>query len=123
MNEFGEHQDSKSQEMQAIEGVGQSFIIAGQATKTRQPTKRPLNDPPTRQKDEALLGIRQLDDDQANAMFGGGLFGLVSGIALVNKGDFDVLVRHTLNLLGQFTNLGTVLLISRSNVQGQQLAQ
>ena len=121
MNKIGEHQDSKGQEMQAFESVGQAFIIAGQSTKTRHPTKRPLNDPATRQEDESVLGIRQLDDDQANAVFGGGLFGLVSGIALVNKDDFDVLVRHALDLLRQLTNLGTVLKETGSTAEAEPL--
>src|SRR2546430_2502617 len=117
MNEFSQHQDSKSQEMQALERIGQAFIITGQAAKTSHPAKGTLDDPTTRQQDKALLGIRQLDHDQLNALLSGGLFRVVTGIALVNEGHFDALVGDVLDLLSHFRDLGTVLFTSWSDMQ------
>ena len=68
MNEASQHQDGKSQEVQAFQSLWQAFVITGQAAKASDPAKRTLDHPAARPQDKALFEIRQLDDDKLDAL-------------------------------------------------------
>ena len=53
-----EHQNSECQEVEASQGRGQAFIVAGQASKAGRPAETPLDHPSPREEDEAFLGSR-----------------------------------------------------------------
>jgi hypothetical protein len=75
------------------------------------------------QQNEAVLGRRQFDDFQPDAVglrVGGGL---VASVALIHKGHLHRVARGSLNLFGQCLDLGAVLLVGGGNQRRQQLAQ
>ena len=57
-NQSFEHQDSERQEVEAGQGRGQAFIVAGQAAKAGRPAEPALDHPPTRQEDYITLPNR-----------------------------------------------------------------
>ena len=67
--------------------------------------------PTTRQERKAAFGLRQLDDFQTHIVCCGRLCRLVPDLALIHKGDLDMLSRLCLHRLSQRTNLLTILLI------------
>src|SRR5690606_21957174 len=101
------HQESKGQEMQASQSFGQALVVACQAAKTRCPAERTFNHPTTRQEHKAALGIRQLDNFQADTLVSRRLVSVATGVALVDKGDLNGLTRHFLDSLRQLADLGT----------------
>src|SRR5258706_3207088 len=109
--------------MQTSQGLWQTFIITGQPTKTSHPGEGALHDPASGQQDKALLGFGQFNDFQVNAMLSSSLFGLGSGIALVDKGDFNAVTRNFLNLLSQQAHLSALLLVGWGDMQRQQQSQ
>ena len=64
-----------------------------------------------------------LDDLQPDAMLLRGFGGVLSGIALVDIGQFHALARHLLHLFGQRSDLGAISLIGRRHLQRQQVPQ
>lgn len=122
MNGLFEHDHRKSQEMQPSQGFWQTFIVPRQPTKTGRPGKAAFDHPAFGQQDETFLGLGQLDDDQLDAILSRLLSSRVAGVAF-DKGDFDRITRHFLDLLGQFANLSAFLFIGRGNIQRQQMAQ
>src|SRR5882757_6330076 len=109
--------------MKACERRGESFIVAGKATKAGRPSKRPLHHPAPWQEDKTALGFLELDDFQAYSVGGGLRRGLLSGVALVDKGYFNGASGHGLNLPRQVCDLRALLLIGRRNLQGQEMSQ
>src|SRR5258707_14837386 len=109
--------------MQTSQGLRQTLIITGQATKARHPRERTLDDPTTGQQDKTMFGLGQFDNFQLDAMLSRSLFGLRTGITLVDKGDLYRIAGDVLHLLGQEANLGTFLLVWRSDMQRQQQSQ
>jgi hypothetical protein len=63
------------------------------------------------------------DDLELDAVLGGSLGGLRTGIALVHEGDLDRLAGGLLEGLGQATDLGAVVGGGWGDVQRQQMAQ
>jgi len=53
--------------MHAHDGFYQPFIVPHQAAEAGLPGERSLDDPATRQQDETMLGLRQLDHVQFDA--------------------------------------------------------
>ena len=51
------------------------------------------------------------------------LGGFFSGVALIDKSDFDTLARSLLHLFDQVGDLGALLLVSCRDFQGQQMTQ
>jgi len=109
--------------MQSFERFWKAFIITHQTTETGQPAKEALNDPAAGQEHKAFLGVGQLDNHQADALLGGGLFGFIPRIALIDKDDVHRLASGLLHCLGQGGNLRPILLIGGSHIQRQQVAQ
>ena len=121
MNGLSEHQDGESQKVKTRQGLGQTFIITSQSPKTSGPGERAFNHPALRQQDKAFLGFRQLDDDQVQASRY--LSGVPAFVDLVYKGNLDGLTRDTLNLLDQFSDLDSLLLVGGGDMKSQQVAQ
>src|SRR5258706_3621102 len=109
--------------MQTSQGLRQTLIITSQATQARHPRERTLDDPTTGQQDKTMFGLGQFDNFQLDAMLSRRLFGLRTGITLVDKGDLYRIAGDVLHLLGQEANLGTFLLVGRSDMQRQQQSQ
>lgn len=61
--------------------------------------------------------------DQVNAVFDSGLSGVISSIALGDKGNLHQLAHHWLNLLGPLGHLCAFLFDRWGNPQPQQVAQ
>jgi hypothetical protein len=57
LNETMRHQHGKRQKMQTFERLQQAFIVACRSSKSGQPGKTALDDPPTRQQDKAAFDI------------------------------------------------------------------
>ena len=77
--------------MQTCQRGGKPLIVFGQPAEADGPSEGTLNHPSPGQKDKPLLGFFQFDYDQTNAPLGCLLGGFFSGIALIDKSDFDVL--------------------------------
>src|SRR5258706_12287425 len=106
--------------MQTSEGLRQTLIITGQATKARHPRERTLDDPTTGQQDKTMFGLGQFDNFQLDAMLSRSLFGFRTGITMVDKGDWYPITGDDLHLPGQEANLGTVLFVGRTAIQRHQ---
>src|SRR5215472_11442601 len=117
------HETSEHNQMKTSQGSRKSLIIAHQPSEARGPSERALHHPSSGQQDEAALGLGQFDDFQLHAMRFGLLSRCIAGVALVNESEFDRLPGDLLDRLSQFTYLSTVLLVSRRDQQGQQIAQ
>ena len=85
INEARKHKNGKGQIMQTSQGLRQALIITGQTTEAGHPGKGAFDDPASGQQDKAVLGLRQFDDFQVNAMFSSSLVGLWTGIAWSTK--------------------------------------
>src|SRR5882757_7020601 len=101
--------------MKACERRGESFIVAGKTTKAGRPSKGSLDHPAPWQEDKTALGFLELDDFQAQALGRGLRRRLLPGVALVDKGYFDRISGHGLNLPRQVCDLRALLLIGRRN--------
>ena len=99
--------------VQSGQRLCQPFIIADKAAEACHPTETALDHPATRQQHEAALGRGQLDDFETDAMLLSRGSSLVAGVALVDERDFDRVTCHLLDLLGQFADLRSVLLVGR----------
>lgn len=117
------HETGKHNQVQASQGGRKPLVITHQPSEPRGPRKRAFHNPSPRQQDKAAFGLRQFDHFQLDAV----LLGLsrrdVARIALVHKGEFDRLAGHLLHGLSKLAHLRTILLVSRSDQQSQQVAQ
>jgi hypothetical protein len=122
-NEAMEHETRRGDEMQAGDGLGQAFVITGQAPKATGPGKGAFDYPAARQHDEAVLGVRQLGDLELDAVrFRCGRRSLAR-VALIDKGEFDAVAGRRLDGGCQRGDLIPFIGISRSHVQRQQGAE
>ena len=118
-----QHQASKGDEVQSCEDRRQPLVVTRQAAEARGPGEAALDDPALRRQHEAALGLGQLDDFQADAMPGGGIGRLLTGVALIHVGQLDRLASGFLHGSRQDIHLGAVLGIGRGDVQREQVAQ
>jgi hypothetical protein len=123
MNKTQRHEHGKGDKMQASQRFWQSFIITGKTAETCSPGKRAFHDPTLGQKNKAALGFGQLDDDQVDAIFSSSLGGIITRVALVNKGYLHRLARHLLNLRAELGDLCPFLLVGGCDQKRQQGAQ
>ena len=123
MNEVLGHHDGESQKAETRQGFRQAFVVARQAAKTSHPTEAPFDNPAARQEHKALLSFWQLDEDQPRALLFRCLSGFLAGLSLIDKSDLDRMPGHLLYLFRQFSDLGSVLLVGRGDVQSQQMTQ
>lgn len=93
-----QHEDDKGHQVQASESLGQALIVTGEPSTTSHPGEAALDDPPTRQQDEAALCLRQLDHLQSDAMRGGGFGRALTCIALIDVSQSDACQVATLPL-------------------------
>ena len=86
MSEEGEgalgQEEREGDEVEAGQAGGESLVVPREAAEARGPRERALDDPPAREQHEAALGLRGLDDLQADAVGGGGRRGVLAGVAL-----------------------------------------
>src|SRR4051812_45778746 len=66
-----EHQADEGDEMEASECLGQTFVIAGEATEAGCPREVALDNPPPGEEDEATFRLGVLDDFEADAVRSG----------------------------------------------------
>jgi len=117
------HQTSENDQMQAGKRTWKTLVIAHEASKTRGPGKRTLNDPAPRQEHKTSFRFGKLDDFQTAAVIVGCLCRSVTGRTLVHKGHFDMTASDFLDGLSQFADLSSILLIGWGDHQRQQVAQ
>ena len=118
-----EHEHNKRQDVQTRQRLRPALVVARQAAKTGHPGKAALHDPSTWQQDEASLRLRQADHLQAYALALSSLGGSLTGVALIDKGQFHMLSRHFLHGCGQLAHLIAVLLIGWREMQRQEISQ
>lgn len=109
--------------MHAFKLRGQVFVISGEALEPSSPTKTALHHPALGQQYKTLPGFRQLHHFQLYAMGLDLPCRLLTRLALIHKGELDVLSGCLLDLLGKLAHLCAFLLIGRSHLQRQQMAQ
>ncbi len=97
-----EHEHGKCQQVKTSQRLWQAFIVASQAAKPCHPGKTALDDPATRQQDEAMLGLRQFDDLQTYPMCFGCLCWLITSVALICESQLDMVACRFLDSGGQF---------------------
>ena len=64
---MSDHQAGESWEMEGAERGGKSFVVSGEATKTRRPSEASLHYPAAWQQDKAALGLSMFDHFQLDA--------------------------------------------------------
>src|SRR5919109_1745282 len=122
-NRFSEslqHQDRKGQEMQTTQGFGSTLEVTCQPAETRGPGKATFHHPAAWQEHKAFLGFWQLDDDQVYACGLGILFSLLTGVAFIDKSDFNRVLSDVLNVFGQLLDLCSFLLVGGRDVCSQE---
>ena len=67
--------------MEVSKCLGTSLIVLSEAAKAGCLCEGSLNDPSSDQKNEAALGLRQLDDLERDPVLGGCGSGLLTGVA------------------------------------------
>src|SRR3954470_10575599 len=95
--------------METCERAGVALVILDEPSAAGGPGEGSLDNPTPRQQHEATLGLRQshhLQGDPVRLRGGGGL---VSGIALVDKTEFDAALRFRLHSLCQPAYLAAVV--------------
>jgi len=117
------HEYSKGQQMKTDQVLWKAYVVASQATETRHPSKTALHHPAPGQQDKAVLRFRQFDDFQLNTMLFGLLDRCITGVSLINEGEFARLASRLLHCLSQLAHLRTVLLIGKRDMQRQQMTQ
>ena len=123
MSDVFEHDAGEGDEMEVREGLSASFVVFDEPSEAGDPGEGSLDTPPSGQQHEAALGLRQLDDVERNAVLGGGGRGLLSGVALIDKGDLDALSGLRLNGLGDPANFGAIAGVGGRDMQSQKMAQ
>src|SRR5450755_633302 len=88
------HEHGKSQQVKTCHCLGQALVVTSQAAKARHPGKTALYYLSARQQNEAMFRLWQFDDLQPDALCFGCLCWLIARIALVHKGQFDVVARY-----------------------------
>jgi hypothetical protein len=109
--------------MPALESYSQTFVVACQPAKATKPAKGSFNNPTSRQQHKPSFGFSMLDDLQPDSCLLRLQCCIFTGVALVNKRDFNVIVGNLLNSLRQFRYLCPLLLVRRCGLQGQQISQ
>ena len=118
-----EHQDHKRQQVKTCQRLRPAFVIARQAAKARDRGERALHHPSAGQQDEASFGLGQAHYFQAHSVDLCCLGRVLTRVALIDKGECDVVSRHLLHRGGQLSHLSAILLIGRRHMQGQQMPQ
>jgi hypothetical protein len=121
--DFAEHEACEGEVVEGGEGLGEAFVVSGQAAESCGPGEASFDDPSTRQQDEAAFGLRVLDHLQVNAVPGGRAVSGLSGVALVDVGKFHVVSGDLLHRFGELLHLGAALLAGGGDMQGEQVAQ
>ena len=109
--------------MEAGQRLGQALVVAGEPAAAGHPGEGTLDDPPAGQQDEPPLRRGRCDHLQDDAVRLGGLGRPLTGIALVDVGQRDVLAGGVLDRLGQLGHRRAVVLAGGRHVQGQQVAK
>ena len=119
-----EHEAGKGEVMVTGKRMSQALIVTRQTTESRSPPKASFNHPAARQQYESALGLGALDHLQRDALrASSGLSCILSRVALVHIRQCHALIGKILYRLCQLFHLRPVLLIGRSDVQGQQMSQ
>jgi hypothetical protein len=84
-----QHQDSESHKVQALECLGQLFIIPRETAEPTSLAKAAFYDPPFRQEYKALFCLGQLNHFELYVMGLGILRRLGPRIALINVSEFN----------------------------------
>ena len=91
--------------MIASEVLCKTFEITGQSAESPHPCETSLDDPSSRQEDEALLGFGQFDDREFDALIDRVLAGFLPSITLIGKGQMHALAGGLLHRLAEFARL------------------
>ena len=104
-----DHQAEVGDPVIASKCFGQSFVVASQSSVSAEPAERSLDDPAPRQQDKALLRFGVLDDFQFDVVFGRRVLRFLPRVALIDVSQFDTAVSQRLDLLGQLSDLCSLL--------------
>ena len=120
---MSDHKAGEGEEVEGPERGGKSFVVSGEATKTRRPSEASLYHPAAWQQDKAAFGLGMFNNFQLDAVSGSRFFRRLACVTLIHVSQFDIFLRDLLHLPGQFADLGAILLIGWRDVQSQQMAQ
>src|SRR6476660_2021941 len=121
MEDGVKHEDEEREPVQTCQRGGKPLIVFGEPAEADGPSEGTLDHPSPGQKDKPLLGFFEFDYDQTNAPLGCLLGGFFSGVALIDKSDFDTLAGSLLHLFDQVGDLGALLLVSCRDFQSQHM--
>ncbi len=119
----GEFEAGKGHQVEASEDIGAALVVAHEATEAGLPGKRPLDDPPSGEQDEAPLSLGGLDDLQADAVLRRVVLWHRAGVALVHPRHFHGVAGRFLDCRGERGDLGAVLVVGGGGSECQHVAQ
>ena len=99
--------------MYAFERIGEPFVVSGESAKACGPGEASLDHPSSGQQDESSFCHRVLDHFEPYAVLQCSVRGVGSGVALIDKGNFDRGAGCMLDLFGQGGDLFAVALVGR----------
>src|SRR4051812_15669095 len=103
-----EFKAGEGDEVQAFEDVEASLVVSDQTSEAGLPGEGALDDPSSREEDEAALGLGEPDHIEPDAVgrrvrcWGG------AGVAVVHEGDFDRVTGRLLDASAELGDLGAV---------------
>ena len=97
--------------MEERHSLRQPLVISCQSTEASGPCQPPLHDPLPEKKHEPFLRLGQFHDFEPHVLFSGRCQSVVSGVAPIDKCDFDALPGHRLHLLSESADLIPLLLV------------
>lgn len=115
------HQNAERHVMQLRKGGHEPLMVPRQPPESSRPSLRPLDDPTTRQYDEAALGFGSLHHLQLDAVSLRCVAGRLTRVPLIDKRDLDFRVADVLDRLSQQRDLRPVLFVRGRYVQSQQV--
>ncbi len=121
--EVAKHERKKSEQVEALESGLEPLVVSCQTAEARGPGQAALHDPTPRQQHKAALGRRVLHDFEPNAPLLSGLLRGRAGIALVHIGQLDRASGDFLDLLGKRGDLRTIALVSRGDLECEQVPE
>jgi len=103
--------------------LGVALLVFDEASELSGPYGGMLENPSPRQEDEGALGFRRFDDFQPDAIGGCGMGDALTGIALVDIGDVDIVSIDCLHNAGELFDLATIFGVGGCHVKREQITQ
>src|ERR1700760_3575300 len=103
-----EHVSDEGDDVEASECCGVALVILDQPAAARGPCEGSFDDPAPGQQDEAARCLPQSDDVQRNPLGRSGICGSLSGVALIDIGECDVVASCVLDIGDETCDRGSI---------------